>query len=102
MSADVQTSDGQRRYSRIPLHVCRYESALQLQKLKLLLERILDSVGLSHTIAAAASVRASLWASLFACRASDDKNLQFPPVYSKRFTEHARGGTIPAQKAHRL
>ena len=102
MGADVQTSDGQRRDSRIPLNVCRQESASQLQKRKLLLERILDSVGPQHKIAAAAGVRASLWASLFAFSAADDKNLQFPPVYSKRFTEHARGGTIPAQKAGRL
>ena len=74
----------------------------QLQKRKLLLERILDSVETQHKIAAATGVRASLWASLFAFSAADDKNLQFPPVYSKRFTEHGRGGTIPPQKAGRL
>ena len=73
----------------------------QLQKRKLLLERILDSVEPQHKIAAAAGVRASLWASLFAFSAADDKNLQFPPVYSKRFTEHVRAGTIPAEKARR-
>ena len=56
----------------------------QLQKRKLLLERILDSVETQHKIAAAVGVRASLWASQFAFSAADDKNLQFPPACSKR------------------